>query len=110
MAIDIQIETTDRRLDFEMLGAESLSAGEPVAILDGVTAAWSAPLKKYAGEPYVFDLVVTAVSSVALNVLSSWLYDKLKGKPAKLRINRTEVEIEPTKIRIVIEQIEKDGQ
>lgn len=106
--INIQIETTDRRLDFEMLGAESLSAGAPVTILDGVTATWSTPLlTKRASEPYVFNLVIGGVSTVGLNLVTSWLYDKLKGKPAKLRINRTEVEIEPDKIRIVIEQIEK---
>jgi hypothetical protein len=49
-------------------------------------------------------------SVVGLNVLSSWLYDKLKGRADKLRINRTEVEIEPDKIRVVVEQIEKDSQ
>lgn len=34
----------------------------------------------------------------------------LKHRPAKLRINRSEVEIEPNKIRIVIEQIEKHSE
>jgi hypothetical protein len=67
-------------------------------------------LRKHAEEPYVFNLVIVAASTVGLNLLSSWLYDKLKDRPAKLRISRTEVEIEPNKIRIVIEQIEKDGQ
>ena len=110
--IDIQIETTDRRLDREMLNTDYLSAREPLTIVDGVTGMWSAPLQKYAGEPYVFDLAIEAVSTVGLNLLSSWLYDKLKNRKrqnVKLRINRTVVEIELNKIRVEIEQIEKDG-
>ncbi len=44
-----------------------------------------------------------------LALVTNWLYDKLKSKPAKLRINRREVEIIPEKIRIVIEEIEREG-
>jgi hypothetical protein len=108
--IDVQIETGDRGLDMEMLETDSLSVGTPISLLDGVTATWSAPLKKHAGEPYVFNLVITVVSGVSIHLVGSWLYEKLKGRSAKLRINRTEVEIEPDKIRVVIERIEKDGQ
>jgi hypothetical protein len=108
---NIEIETTDRWLDMEMLGADQVSAGTQISLADGSTVTWSsAPLKKYAGDPYVFNLVVGLVSAVGVGVFSNWLYDKLKQRPAKLRINRTEVEIEPNKIRIVVEQIEKDGQ
>jgi hypothetical protein len=42
--------------------------------------------------------------------LAAWLYDKLKGRKAKLRINRTEVQIQPDRIRIAIEQIEKEDE
>jgi len=114
--LDLQIETADRGLDIEMLGAGHVSPGTQISLADGSTVTWSgAPLNKIAGEPYVFNLVAALAASgaatVAVNVLSNWLYDKLKGgRATKLRINRTEVEIEPNKIRIVIEQIEKDGQ
>jgi hypothetical protein len=110
--LDIQIETVNRGLDMEMLETDSLSAGAPIAILDGATATWSGgPLKKFAGQPYVFNLVIVVGSTVGLNLVSAWLYDKLKNQPAtKLRINRTEVEIEPNKIRVVIEHIEKEEQ
>jgi hypothetical protein len=109
--LDIQIETTDRRLDFEMLEADHVSRDTRIILSDGSTVRWAgAPLKKHAGEPYVFDLVVDLISAVGTGIVADWLYDKLKGRTAKLRINRIEVEIEPDKIRIVIEQIEKHGQ
>lgn len=113
--LDVQIETTDRGLDIEMLGAGHVSLGTQISLADGSTVTWSgAPLTKHAGEPYVFNLVVvlaSGASGVAAGVVSNWLYDKLKGGRAdKLRIHRTKVEIEPNKIRIMIEQIEKDGQ
>jgi hypothetical protein len=53
--------------------------------------------------------VIELATGIGAGVVSNWLYAKLKGRPAKLRINRTEVEIEPTKIRLMIEQIEKEG-
>jgi len=109
-SLDIQIETTERQLDMEMLGTDTLSVGVPVAIMNGVSATWSAPLKKHAGEPKIFQLAIEVASGVGIHLLGSWLYEKLKGHNAKLRINRTEVEIEPDKIRVVIERIEKDGQ
>jgi len=113
--LDIQIDTTDRGLDIEMLGAGHVSLGTQISLADGSTVTWSgAPLTKHAGDPYVFSLVAVLASSasaVAAGVVSNWLYDKLKrGRAARLRINRTEVEIEPNKIRIMIEQIERDGQ
>ena len=109
-SLDLQIETTDRGLDIEMLGAGHVSPGTQISLADGSTVTWSgAPLRKVAGEPYVFNLVAT-LASVGAGVLSNWLYDMLKGRATKLRINRTEVEIAPDKIRIVIEQIERDGQ
>ena len=112
--VDVQIETTDRGLDIEMLGAGHVSLDTQISLSDGSTVTWAgAPLTKFDGEPYVFNLVAalaSGASAVAAGVVGNWLYDKLKGRAVKLRINRTEVEIEPNKIRIVIEQIEKDGQ
>jgi hypothetical protein len=68
------------------------------------------PLKKYAVDPYVFNLVAGLVSGVGVNLLSNWLYDKLRGRADVLRINRTEVEIDRDKIRVVIEKIERNGR
>ena|SRR5271157_866797 len=107
--LNIEIESTDRGLAMEMLGTNELSAGDTqISLGDGSTVTWlGAQSTKSAGAPQVFWL---AISTVGLNLVSNWFYDRLKGRSAKLRINRTEVEIEPDKIRVVIEQIEKGEQ
>ena len=57
--LDIQIETTDRRLDFAMFEANEIAPGTQVSLSDGSTVTWSsAPLATHAGEPDVFNLVV----------------------------------------------------
>jgi hypothetical protein len=69
LSFDVEIESEDRHeLAMEMLGTNRLTANEPVAILDGVTASWSAPLKKYASEPNVFHLAVSLVRDVGVGI------------------------------------------
>jgi hypothetical protein len=60
----------------------------------------------------VTQLIVGLVFSVLAPVVSSWICEKLKRRPPRLRINRiTEVEVARDKIKIrIVEQIEKDGQ
>lgn len=67
-----------------------------------------AHLKKGAGGAHIFNLLGGAFSGVGIGALSNWLYVKLKGKPAKLRINRVEVTVDRDQItRVLVEQIEK---
>ena len=58
----------------------------------------------------IATVVISVAGSVAVNLLSSWLYDKLKGKPkTKLTINRTEVLVVRDEIvRVVHEEINKE--
>ena len=59
-------------------------------------------------------VLVTLAGTVAVNIFSSWLYDKLKSDKVtqhmgvkKVRINRVEVEITPEAItRVMTEAIE----
>lgn len=60
------------------------------------------------GLQILVPIVVTLGSGVAINVFSSWLYDKLKGKKTTiLRINRVQVEITHDAItKVIAESIE----
>lgn len=110
--LQVEIETHDRLLEFEMFNATTELSAETsrVTFPDGSTVAYGGTyVRKAFGFPAIIHVVVFVASGVGLNLASSWLYDKLKGKPAKLRINRQEVEITPEKIRIVIEEIEREG-
>ena len=50
-------------------------------------------------------LIVSLGASVAVNVFSSWLYDKLKGSAARrIRINRRRAEITPDGILKAVEE------
>lgn len=48
----------------------------------------------------------TVASTVGLNLFSSWLYDRLKGRPGvrSIRINRRVTEVSPDGIRRSIEE------
>ena|ERR1700733_2588694 len=107
--LNIEIVTTDRELESEIFKSSSLSKGETgVTLSDGSTVTYEGTLaKRSIGIPDVTHAVIELATAVGTGVVSNWLYGKLKGRDAKLRINRTEVEIEPNKIRIVIEQIER---
>src|ERR1700691_133190 len=89
----IQIETPERGLDIEMLETGHVSKGTELALANVSTVTWAGvPLEKYAADPYVFSLLAGLVSGVGVNLLSNWLYDKLRGRVDVLRINRTGVE------------------
>lgn len=110
--LQIEIETHDRELEFEMFEATPGLSTETsrVTFSDGSTAVYGGTLvRKAVGFPAIVHVGIDMASAVGTGLVSSWLYDKLKGKPAKLRINRCEVEITPDKIRIVIEEIEREG-
>ena len=53
-------------------------------------------------------VLVTFGATVAMNLFSAWLYDRLKsGRVTRIRINRTEVEVTPEAItRVIIESID----
>jgi hypothetical protein len=109
--LNIEIETADRELEARIFETSSFSAGETrITLSDGSTVTYAGTLvRKSIGIPDVTHLVIELATGVGTGVVGNWLYGKLKGRPAKLRVNRTEVEIEPNKIRIVIEQIEREG-
>ena len=77
---------------------------------DGSTVAYKGTLERKAIDfPAIIHAVGHVATDVGISLFSSWLYDKIKGRATKLKINRQEVEITPERIRIVIETIEKEG-
>ena len=56
--------------------------------------------------------IITLAASVPAGLFTAFLYDKIKGKSAKITINRKEVHIDKGEIRRVIEEsikIENSG-
>ena len=53
--------------------------------------------------------IISVAATVPLGLLVNWLYDNIKDKPAKLTINRTQVDIEHGEItRVIHEEITKE--
>jgi hypothetical protein len=70
------------------------------------------PMEKRGGlthdELQMATVLVSFGSGVAVNLFSSWLYDKLKsGRVTRIRIDRAEVEVTPEAIaRVITESID----
>lgn len=108
--LNIEIESAERSLAFDLFETSQLAADDTRLTLgDGSTITYAGTLmRKAADMPELTRLVIDCVTAVGTGLVANWLYDKLKGRPAKLRINRTEVEITRDKIRIVVEQLENE--
>lgn len=55
----------------------------------------------------VFELVVAWSTGIGTGVIANWLYDKLKQKDVSLSINYKKVEIDASKIKIEMLEMEK---
>ncbi|HLI76243.1 MAG TPA: hypothetical protein VKV02_04795 [Acidobacteriaceae bacterium] len=61
--------------------------------------------RSFPGAAMLFTAAVTGLTSVGLNLFSSWLYDKLKNRGVcEVTINRRVVEVTPDGIRRAIEE------
>lgn len=107
MNIDIEIETNDGFLVFEMLGKKQAEKGENIAIGDGASLQYDGTLIQLAeGIPETLMFVLNIAKDIGVSIVAAWLYDKLKNKKATLRIDRTIVEIDKGEIeRIIHEKI-----
>ncbi len=108
--LNIEIETDDRELLFEVFDTKSLDSETQAVLADGtIVRLGSMEIRKAYGVPEIAHLAIHLADGVGTGLASAWLYDRLMGKKAKLRINRKEVEITKESIRIVTEEIEREG-
>jgi hypothetical protein len=115
MELEIEIETFDKKLDFDLFEAkERFERGMETKIAEGVLARYErTDVCLAVGFADVIHFAITIGRNTAIGVvsginISDWLYDKLKErKVEKLRIERTEVEIDRSQIeRIITEKME----
>jgi hypothetical protein len=107
--LPITIETAGGTLSRDLHEA-GLSLGGSVGIGEGSSVEFiEENVRKGFDATRTLELVITTLSSgVAIDLVSSWLYERLKGRSAKLRIRRTEVHIDRGEItRVITEEIEK---
>lgn len=105
--IQLDIETHDRHLGFEIADSSSLNSGLIINAPGGVTLRFQGSLVyKAVGIPEVLQFIVDASINIDLGLFGAWLYDKVKDKHVeRIIINRRVVtEITPHGIRQVLEE------
>jgi len=114
MEIKIEIETHDNMLAFDLFESKELVADRTEkSISDNVSVRFEGEVfRKAEGLPRIIEMTLVlakeVITPIILGIVSAWLYDKIKGRSAVLRIERTEVTINKQKIEsVLIEKIEK---
>jgi len=107
--MNIEIESGDPRLAWELMNSSSLEPGQKHIISKGAELTYQHIYQKRGLDfPAIISLTLDIGEGVAIGVIVAWLYDKIKGKASKLTIDRTEVHIDAGEIKKVItEKIEK---
>lgn len=111
MRISVEIDTHDRQLPFDMLGQKTLGPGVGAEIPGNATITLGEMLvRKSVGIPETLEFALTFGGGVASGLVANWLYEKLRGRAAVLRIDRQVVEIDQGAItRVLTERIERRG-
>ena len=108
MRVQLDIETHDRRLGFDIAGVDNkLSSGAVVDVPGGAKVIFQGMIvRKSFGIPEILQFIVDASVNIEIGLFSAWLYDKVKDKPVdRIIINRRVItEITERGIRQVLEE------
>ncbi|MEO5765335.1 MAG: hypothetical protein ABIR52_08515 [Casimicrobiaceae bacterium] len=109
MRIDLDIETHDRSLGFDIAGVDGkLRSGAIVKVPGGASLEYRGSLVRKAVDiPEVLKFIVDASVNVDLGILSAWLYDKVKTKSVERIVmsRRVITEITQDRIRQVLVEV-----
>lgn len=108
MKIQLDIETHDRRLGFDIAGIDNrLTSGTVIDLPGGGTLEFQGALvRKAVGIPEVLQFIVEKSVDIDIGLFSAWLYDKVKSRPVeRIIINRRVItEITENGIKQVLEE------
>ena len=111
MRVTIEVDTLDRQLGFDLFGpGKSLGPGVSTELPGDATLTLERlHIRKAIAVPETLQLVLTFGGGIATGLVANWLYDKLKGKAKKVRIDRVEIQLDEGEIkRILTESIERE--
>lgn len=106
MRFHLEIETSDRRIAFELLGNKTIGPGVKAQVPGGTLVLESMHMRKALNVPELLQFIVDISKDIDLALFATWLYDKVKEKPIeRITINRREItEISADTIRNVVEE------
>ena len=108
MLIEIEIETGDEQLLPDLLETTPARArpGFEKPLPDGTVITLKDDVKRRAINlpPETITIALSLGTSLGINLVSTWLYEKLKGRVAKLHVNRREVRVTHDDIQRIIQE------
>lgn len=108
MEIEIEIETGDHQLLNDILENPSspVQPGYQKRLSTGATITLKSDVKRRGINipPESITLVLSLGTSIATNILSTWLYEKMKGRTLKLHINHKETRVEEGAIQETLKE------
>ena len=87
-------------LNVDQALADSIVSTAP----NGVTVQVMALKPLSTGQDEILALFISLARDVSVGVFSAWLYDKIKGKPAKIEYRRKQINCQQGEIRRVVEE------
>ena len=106
--MEIEIETSDSQLLPDLLEttSSSIQPGYQKSFPDGGSITLQKDIKRRSltVPPETITLILSVGGSITANVISTWLYEKLKGRAIRLHIDRKEIQIDNGEIKKIIEE------
>lgn len=109
MTVNIEIKTSGPKLAFELFGAGGrVSTGDEISIPGGGRLKYLGQMEYRSFDmPTILKVALSVGGAVAVEIISNWIYDKLKGKTNSITIDRIEIELKKGEIeRILKEKID----
>jgi len=106
----IRIETNDEELASDMMNRPEKLVGSRIELPGGVIVVCERnEIRRGAISEILIELSMSLVAGVSSSLLATWLYENLRGRTARLRINRREVDMQEEGIENIIgEEREKE--
>lgn len=108
MKINIEVDTFDKQFNTKIFGKKSIISGDKVDVFRKTTLYYQLTLKKFSiEEPDTVVLTLDIEGNLRTNgsVFATWLYDNLKNRALRLKINQKDVAINEKEIKKIIQDI-----
>lgn len=107
MKIQIEVETHDSKLLYDLMGDQKrIEIGKKPELPDDIILFYEgSKFKKAFNFPDVLNFTLTFGAGATSSLLANWLYEKLKGRATKLRMDHEEMEINESKIERIVERV-----
>ena len=106
----IRIEFRGEEILSSLSNEEHVATGSTIKVDNSWSASVNRLVRYRVGDfNQVLELAVSFLSGAGASLFASWLYDRLKGKSARIIIDQAEIEIDENKIKAAFIKIQKQG-